>query len=40
LRVKKEFKKSGYFWLPSFQEKKIPGTLIITDGGEIELEAV
>ena len=40
MRIKEEFKKSGYFWLPSFPEKKIPGTLVITDGGEIELEVV
>ena len=40
LRIKEEFKKSGYFWLPSDPERKIPGTLIITDGGNIELEVV
>jgi len=40
LRIKDEFKKSGYFWLPSAPDKKIPGTLIITDGGNIELEIV
>jgi len=40
LRIKEELKKSGYFWLPSSPERKIPGTLIITDGGNIELEVV
>jgi len=40
MRIKEEFKKSGYFWLPSAPEKKIPGTLVITDGGNIELEVV
>jgi len=40
LRIKEEFKKSGYFWLPSAPERKIPGTLVITDGGDIELEVV
>jgi len=40
LRIKEEFKKSGYFWLPSAPERKIPGTLIITDGGNIELEVL
>jgi len=40
LRIKEEFKKSGYFWLPSTPERQIPGTLIITDGGNIELEVV
>ena len=38
MRIKKEFKKSGYFWLPSYRERIIPGTLTITDGGNIELE--
>ncbi len=40
LRIKKEFKKSGFFWLPSNPEKKIPGILTILDGGKIELEVV
>jgi len=40
LRIKEEFKQSGYFWLPSAPERKMPGTLIITDGGNIELEVV
>lgn len=40
MRIKEEFKKSGYFWLPSTPEKKIPGTLVILDGGHIELEVV
>lgn len=40
MRIKEEFKKSGYFWLPSAPDRKIPGTLIITDGGNIELEVV
>lgn len=40
LRIKEEFKKSGYFWLHSAPERKIPGTLVITDGGDIELEVV
>jgi hypothetical protein len=40
MRMRKAFKKLGYFWLPSAAENKIPGTLTILDGGEIELEAV
>ncbi|MDD5112922.1 MAG: hypothetical protein PHC94_02810 [Methylobacter sp.] len=40
MRIKEEFKKSGYFWLPSDPERKIPGTLVITDGGNIELEVI
>ena len=40
LRIKQEFKRSGYFWLPSAPERKIPGILTIVDGGDIELEVV
>ncbi|MEG4058200.1 MULTISPECIES: ApeA N-terminal domain 1-containing protein [unclassified Microcoleus] len=40
MRIKEEFKKSGYFWLPSAPQRQIPGTLIITDGGNIELEVL
>jgi hypothetical protein len=40
MRVKEEFRKSGYFWLPSTPEHKVPGTLCIADGGKIELEVV
>ena len=40
MRIKEEFKKAGYFWLPLAPEKKIPGTLSISDGGNIELEVV
>lgn len=40
MRIKEEFKKSGYFWLPSVPERRIPGTLAIADGGGIELEVV
>ena len=29
---------SGYFWLPSESENRLPGTLKIEDGGSIELE--
>ena len=38
MRIRKEFAKKGLFWLPSNPDKKIPGTLTITDGGDIELE--
>ena len=38
MRIKEEFKKSGYFWLPSDPQRIIPGTLTITDGGNIDLE--
>ena len=40
MRIKEELKKSGYFWLPENENKKIPGTLSILDGGKIELEVV
>ncbi|MCY4262976.1 MAG: hypothetical protein OXC97_06670 [Candidatus Dadabacteria bacterium] len=40
LRIKDEFKKSGYFWLPAKPEKKVPGTLSITEGGDIQLELI
>lgn len=38
MRVEGEHKKSGYFWLPGKEDKKIPGVLLIQDGGKIELE--
>ena len=31
MRIKEELKKSGYFWLPENENKKIPGTLSILD---------
>ena len=40
MRIKDEFKKFGYFWLPAQPEKKLPGTLVITEGGKIQLELV
>ena len=40
MRIKEEFKKSGYFWFPSAPDKKFPGTLSISDGGIIDLEIV
>jgi hypothetical protein len=40
VRIKEEFKRSGYFWLPSARERKLPGTLLISDGGNIELEVI
>lgn len=40
MRIEEEYKKTGYFWLPGKEEKKIPGVLSIDDGGKIELEVV
>ena len=36
MRIKEELKRSGYFWLPSEPDEKLPGTLSISDGGFIE----
>ncbi|RKU08541.1 hypothetical protein C6502_15125 [Candidatus Poribacteria bacterium] len=38
MRIKEEFKRSGDFWLPSVPDRVLPGTLSISDGGDIELE--
>lgn len=38
MRIKEEIKRLGFFWLPSSPERKIPGTLSISDGGDIKLE--
>ena len=40
MRIKEEYKKAGYFWLPNKEENRIPGILSIDDGGRIELEIV
>lgn len=40
MRIEEGFVKSGYFWLPEKKDQKIPGTLTISDGGNIELEVV
>lgn len=40
MRITEQHIKSGYFWLPSQPENKIPGTLKISDGGEIDLEII
>lgn len=38
MRIKEEFKRKGYFWLPSAPDEQVRGTLTISDGGKIELE--
>ena len=38
MRIKEEFKRFGDFWLPSEPDRKVHGTLSISDGGTIELE--
>ncbi|HIF9264547.1 TPA: HEPN domain-containing protein [Photobacterium damselae] len=40
MRIVDEYVKTGYFWLPERDEKKIPGVLTIKNGGDIELEVV
>ena len=40
MRIKEEFKRLGYFWLPSKPREAVPGTLSISDGGNIELEVL
>lgn len=40
MRIEQEYVKTGYFWLPEKEDRKIPGTLTISDGGDIELEVV
>lgn len=40
MRIDEEFVRTGYFWLPEKEDRKIPGTLNISDGGHIELEVV
>ena len=38
MRIKEEFKRAGVFWLPSSPQEQVPGTLSISDGGDIKLE--
>ena len=38
MRIKEEFKRSGVFWLPASPEREVPGTLSISDGGNVKLE--
>ena len=40
MRIKEEIKRLGYFWLPSKPREAVPGTLTISDGGDIELEVL
>lgn len=40
MRLAKDIQKSGFFWLPSNPNHKIPGNIKIVDGGAISLEVV
>lgn len=38
MRISEEYSLSGKFWLPANVERKVPGTLTVCDGGNIQLE--
>ena len=38
MRIKEKIKKAGVFWLPTYPQNQIPGTLSISDGGNVKLE--
>ena len=40
MRLAEEYKQSGYFWIAGQEDKKVPGTLSIYDGGKIKLDIV
>lgn len=40
MRMKEELRKSGFFWLPTSPNHRVSGTLLIVDGGRVELELV
>lgn len=40
MRIEKEIEEAGYFWLPEMPDEKLPGTLQIKNGGDIDLEIV
>jgi len=40
MRISEKFDKSGYFWLPSKPDQRLPGTLRISESGEAELEVL
>ncbi|WGL97883.1 hypothetical protein QE177_11905 [Arsenophonus sp. aPb] len=40
MRIEEQYRKTGYFWLPEKEDKKIPGLLSISDSGCIDLEIV
>ena len=40
MRVNETIVRAGYFWTPEDPENKLPGTLTISDGGEIGLEVL
>lgn len=40
MRLKENVERHGYFWLPSAPERRLPGTLVIKDSGNIDLKVV
>jgi len=40
MRIEEEYVRIGYFWIPENEDRKIPGTLTILNGGNIMLEVV
>lgn len=40
MRIPEAQTRSGFFWLPSEPEQKLPGTLTIQDGGRIEVDVL
>lgn len=40
MRITNRLSYSGYFWLPTNIDEQLPGTLVVNDGGEIELELI
>ena len=38
MRIKEEIKKAGVFWLPTYPQNQIPGTISISDRGNVKLE--
>lgn len=40
MRVSPSITLAGYFWLPTQPEKKLPGTLVIADGGTVKLDVI
>jgi hypothetical protein len=40
MRIEEEYVRTGYFWLPENEDRKIPGILTILNGGNMKLEVV
>lgn len=40
MRITNPISKSGFFWLPSTPDHKIPGEITISNGGKVEIETI